>query len=206
MPSSSHTLDRLTVTFDDDHAVADAGLVLPATLLEHLDAEATADAVVSGGYRPGRKILTVLAGLLAGADCIDDLAVLRADATGRILPTTPLAPSTVGTWLRSLTFGHVRQLDRLSELLLAGAWAAGAGPDGDLVIDVDSTICEVHGYAKQGAAYGYTAHWATTPAKRLKPAAAVISRATGSGNPSVPRAAPLSREVLQDRQSRTDTA
>jgi hypothetical protein len=157
MPSSSHTLDRLTVTFDDDHAVADAGLVLPATLLEHLDAEATADAVVSRGYRPGRKILTVLAGLLAGADCIDDLAVLRAGSTGRILPTTPMAPSTVGTWLRSLTFGHVRQLDRVTELLLGRAWAAGAGPgDGDLVIDVDSTICEVHGYAKQGAAYGYT--------------------------------------------------
>jgi hypothetical protein len=157
MPSSSHTLDRLSVTFDDDHAVADAGLVLPATLLEHLDAEATADAVVSRGYRPGRKVITVLAGLLAGADCIDDLAILRAGATGRILPTTPLAPSTIGTWLRSLSFGHVRQLDRLSELLLTRAWAAGAGPgNDDLVIDVDSTICEVHGYAKQGSAYGYT--------------------------------------------------
>ncbi len=157
MPSSSHVLDRLSVTFDDDHAVADAGLVLPATLLEHLDAEATADAVVSRGYRPGRKIVTVLAGLLAGADCIDDLAMLRSGSTARVLPTTPMAPSTIGTWLRSLTFGHVRQLDRLAELLLTRAWQAGAGPgDGDLVIDVDSTICEVHGYAKQGAAYGYT--------------------------------------------------
>jgi hypothetical protein len=145
------------VTFDDDHAVADAGLVLPATLLEHLDVEATADAVVSRGYRPGRKVVTVLAGLLAGADCIDDLAVLRAGSTARILPTGVVAPSTVGTWLRSLTFGHVRQLDRLTELLLTRAWAAGAGPGGrDLVIDVDSTICQVHGYAKQGAAYGYT--------------------------------------------------
>lgn len=131
--------------------------MLPATLLEHLDVEATADAVVSRGYRPGRKILTVLAGLLAGADCIDDLAVLRAGSTGRILPTTLRAPSTIGTWLRSLTFGHVRQLDRLNELLLTRAWQAGAGPGGDdLVIDVDSTICQVHGYAKQGAAYGYT--------------------------------------------------
>jgi Transposase DDE domain group 1 len=157
MPSSLHSLDRLTVTFDDDHAVADAGLVLPATLLEHLDVEATADAVVSRGYRPGRKIITVLAGLLVGADCIDDLDILRAGATERILPTEVLAPSTIGTWLRSLTFGHIRQLDRLSELLLTRAWAAGAGPgDDDLVIDVDSTICEVHGYAKQGAAYGYT--------------------------------------------------
>ncbi|HEX6255811.1 MAG TPA: IS1380 family transposase [Euzebyales bacterium] len=157
MRSSSHILDRLTVTFDDDHAVADAGLVLPATLIEHLDVEATADGIVSRGYRPGRKIVSVLAGLLAGADCIDDLAVLRAGATARIVPTQVLAPSTIGTWLRSLSFGHVRQLDRLTELLLTRAWAAGAGPgDDDLVIDVDSTICEVHGYAKQGAAYGYT--------------------------------------------------
>ena len=157
MRSSSHTLDRLAVTFDDDHAVADAGLVLPGTLLEHLDAEATADVVVTRGYRPGRKIVTVLAGLLAGADCIDDLAVLRAGATSRILPTQVVAPSTIGTWLRSLTFGHVRQLDRLTEVLLTRAWQAGAGPGGsDLVIDVDSTVCQVHGYAKQGAAYGYT--------------------------------------------------
>jgi len=157
MRPSSHILNRLDVTFDDDHAVADAGLVLPATLLEHLDAEATADAVVTRGYRLGRKVVTVLAGLLAGADCIDDLAVVRAGSTDRILPTTPMAPSTIGVWLRSLTFGHIRQLDRLTELLLTRAWAVGAGPGtDDLVIDVDSTICQVQGYAKQGAAYGYT--------------------------------------------------
>jgi hypothetical protein len=68
-----------------------------------------------------------------------------------------MAPSTLGTWLRSFSFGHVRQLDRLAETLLTRAWAAGAGPgDGELVIDVDSTVVEVHGYAKQGAGYGYT--------------------------------------------------
>jgi hypothetical protein len=104
-------------SLQDTTARRERPLVLPATLLEHLDVEATADAVVSRGYRPGRKILIVLAGLLAGADCIDDLAVLRAGSTGRILPTTLRAPSTIGTWLRSLTFGHVRQLDRLNELL-----------------------------------------------------------------------------------------
>ena len=71
---------------------------------------------------------------------IDDLAILRSGSTARVLPTDVLAPSTIGTWLRSLTFGHIRQLDRLTELLLARAWAAGAGPDGDdLVIDVDSS-------------------------------------------------------------------
>ena len=157
MPTSSHVLDRIDVTFDDDHAVANAGLVLPATLLERLGLEAAADESVSSGYRPGRKVATVVAGILAGAECIDDLSVLRAGATERVLSTKAMAPSTVGTWLRSLTFGHVRQLDKVSEQLLTRAWRAGAGPGAQpMTIDVDSTICEVHGYAKQGAAYGYT--------------------------------------------------
>jgi hypothetical protein len=68
-----------------------------------------------------------------------------------------MAPSTLGTFLRAFTFGHVRQFDRLTEQVLARAWGAGAGPgDGPMTIDLDSTICEVHGYHKQGAAYGYT--------------------------------------------------
>jgi hypothetical protein len=68
-----------------------------------------------------------------------------------------MAPSTLGTFLRSFTFGHVRQLDRLTEQLLTRAWAAGAGPgDGPMTIDLDSTVCEVHGHAQQGAAYGST--------------------------------------------------
>jgi hypothetical protein len=157
MPGSSHVLDRIDVTFDDEHAVANAGLILPATLLDHLGLEAAADQVVSVGHRPGREVATVVHGILAGAECIDDLGVLRAGATERVLSTKVMAPSTVGTWLRQFTFGHVRQLDKLSEQLLTRAWAAGAGPgDGAMTIDVDSTICEVHGYQKQGAAYGYT--------------------------------------------------
>src|SRR5918994_2029770 len=68
-----------------------------------------------------------------------------------------MAASTVGTWLRGFTFGHVRQLDQVTGEILSRAWAAGAGPgDGPLTVDVDSTICEVHGYHKQGACYGYT--------------------------------------------------
>jgi Transposase DDE domain group 1 len=68
-----------------------------------------------------------------------------------------MAPSTLGTFLRSFSFGHVRQLDRLTEQLLTRAWAAGAGPgDAAMTIDLDSTVCEVHGDHKQGAAYGYT--------------------------------------------------
>jgi hypothetical protein len=83
--------------------------------------------------------------------------LLRCGATSQVLGHRVMAPSTLGTFLRSFTFGHVRQLDRLAEQLLARAWAAGAGPgDGPMTIDVDSTVCQVHGYHKQGAAYGYT--------------------------------------------------
>ncbi len=157
MARSSHSLDRVGVTFDGARLVADAGLLLPATLTQHLGVEALADELVGVGHRPGRKLLTVVHALLAGGDCIDDTDVLRSGATGEVVGHEVMAPSTIGTWLRSFTFGHVRQLDSLTERLLTRAWAAGAGPGGaPLVIDIDSTICEVHGYAKQGAAFGYT--------------------------------------------------
>jgi hypothetical protein len=137
--------------------VADAGLILPATLSQHLGVEALVDELVSVGHRPGRKLLTVVHALLAGGDCIDDADILRSGATSEVVGHEVMAPSTIGTWLRSFTFGHVRQLDALTERLLTAAWAAGAGPGAaPLVIDVDSTICQTHGYAKQGATYGYT--------------------------------------------------
>jgi len=162
MRSSHVVLDQVDVVFDDEHAVASAGLLLPATLAERLGLEQAADQLVDLGDRPGaahpgRKILTVVHGLLAGGDCIDDVEVLRTGATSRVLGHRVMAASTVGTFLRAFTFGHVRQLDRLAETALTRAWAAGAGPgDGPMTIDADSTICEVHGKAKQGASYGYT--------------------------------------------------
>jgi hypothetical protein len=157
MRSSKQSLDRIEVSFDDSHAVADAGLLLTATLADRLNLEGLADETIGVGHRPGRKLLTVVHTLVAGGECIDDAGLLRAGATGRVLGHRVMAPSTLGTWLRGFTFGHVRQLDRVAELALAAAWRAGAGPgSAPLVIDIDSTICEVHGYAKQGAAYGYT--------------------------------------------------
>lgn len=159
---SSHVLDRVVATFDDEHAVASAGLVLPATLAGRLGIEALADELVDlggkpGAHRPGRKVMTLLHSLILGGDCIDDADVLRSGSTGAVLGHRVMAPSTLGTFLRSFTFGHVRQLDRLAEAVLTRAWAAGAGPgDAPMTFDLDSTIAEVHGDQKQGAAYGYT--------------------------------------------------
>ena len=95
--------------------------------------------------------------MVLGADSIDDTGLLRAGRTRRLLGGWVPAPSTLGTFLRAFTFGHVRQLDALLGRSLERAWAAGAGPgSGRLVIDVDSFVGEVCGRLKQGAGYGYT--------------------------------------------------
>ena len=68
-----------------------------------------------------------------------------------------MAPSTLGTFLRSFTWGHVRRFDKAAEQVPGRAWSTGAGPGTDpVIIDVDSTICEVSGKTKAGAAYGHT--------------------------------------------------
>jgi hypothetical protein len=160
--SSSHSPDGLAVGFDDGHAVANAGLLLPATLAHRLGIEQVVDELVDladrpGHHRPGGKVLTLLHAMMAGADCIDDADVPPTAQTAQLLGHRVLAPSTLGTFLRSFTFGHIRQLDRVAETVLGRAWAAGAGPgQTPVTIDVDSTICEVHGHHKGGAAYGYT--------------------------------------------------
>jgi Transposase DDE domain group 1 len=158
----SHAIDRLDVAFDDESLVANAGLIVPATLMVRLGLEALVNTTVRlrarvGGSRPGRKILTLVATIMAGGTHIDHAHMLRAGATQRVLPFRVMAPSTRGTFLRGFTFGHVRQLDRVIGEVLRRAWAAGTGPgDRPVTIDLDSTICEVHGKQKQGAAYGYS--------------------------------------------------
>ena len=155
-------LDRLVLAFDDEHAVANAGLVLVSTLAERLGIEQIVDETLdlgerAGAARPGRKLLTLVCSALVGGDSIDDAGVLRCGETQRVLGHRVMAPSTLGTFLRSFTFGHVRQLDRAFETILGRAWAAGAGPgEGPLTIDLDSTIVEVAGQDKQGASFGYT--------------------------------------------------
>lgn len=156
-------LDRLQVSFDDERLVSDAGIALVATLAERLGIEQLEQQLVGlrpdrpGARNAGRKVMSLVYAMLLGADSIDDCDLLRSGQTRRLLGGWVAAPSTLGTFLRAFTFGHVRQLDRLLDLALGRAWAAGAGPGAErLVIDVDSFVGEVHGYRKQGAAFGYT--------------------------------------------------
>ena len=160
---SSHSLDRLGVAFDDDRLVADAGLLLPATLAHHLGLRELVDEHLDLGAAAGRantgdKLLTLVLSALAGGDCIDDTNALRAGASERVLGFRVKAASTLGTFLRSFCFGHVRQLDRVSREILARAWAAGAGPgSAPFTIDLDSTICETYGLKKEGGSdFTYT--------------------------------------------------
>ena len=112
----------------------------------------------AGAANAGRKVMALLFAMVLGADSIDDTrrAARGPHRAGCWAAGSP-APSTLGTFLRAFTFGHVRQLDALLGRALERAWKAGAGPgDGRLVIDVDSFVGEVCGRCKQGAAYGYT--------------------------------------------------
>jgi hypothetical protein len=156
-------LDGVRVEFDDRRVVCDAGVMLVATLARRLGLEALAGDLVRlrrerpGAANAGRKVMALIYAMVLGADSIDDADVLRAGRTRRLLGGWMPAPSTLGTFLRAFTFGHVRQLDKLLGESLARAWRAGAGPgEGRLVIDVDSFVGEVCGRLKQGAAYGYT--------------------------------------------------
>jgi hypothetical protein len=156
-------LDGLRVEFDDERVVSDAGVMLVATVAERLGIEALAGGLVRlrsdrpGAANAGRKVMALIYAMVLGADSIDDADVLRAGRTRRLLGGWLPAPSTLGTFLRAFTFGHVRQLDALLGQALERAWKAGAGPGTErLVIDVDSFVGEVCGRLKQGASYGYT--------------------------------------------------
>jgi hypothetical protein len=158
----SRGIDRIEVTFDEPNLVANAGLLLVATLVARLGLERLVNTTVHlggrvGGALPGRKVLTLVHAMAAGGSHIDHADVLRSGATGSVLGHRVMAPSTLGTFLRAFTFGHIRQLDKVLGEALRRAWAHGAGPrSAPLVIDLDSTICEVCGKAKHGAGFGYT--------------------------------------------------
>jgi hypothetical protein len=163
VPEGPASLDSVRVEFNEERLISDAGLLVTATLAERLGLEELVnesvwlDSRAAGAALPGRKVMSLVHGMLAGADSIDDMNVLRAGSTQLILGHRVMAPSTLGTFLRAFTFGHVRQLDRVLDVALARAWHAGAGPgELPLVIDIDSFIGEVCSERKQGAGYGYT--------------------------------------------------
>lgn len=149
---ATRKLDSIDVRFDEEGLVADAGLLLPLSLAGRLKlAELVAEKLDlgsrPGAARPERKAMTLISGMLAGADSIDDCELLRAGSTEAVLGHRVMAPSTLGTFLRGFTFGHVRQLESVAAELLRRAWAQGAGPSAEerLVIDLDSFVGEVHG-------------------------------------------------------------
>jgi hypothetical protein len=126
----SYNPDEIDVRFDDERLVADAGLILPATLAVGLGLRELLDGYVDLGEAPGRanvadKAMTLLHSALAGGQWIDDCDRLRAGATGPVLGHRVFAASTIGTFLRSFTFGHARQLDAVSGQALQRAWQQG---------------------------------------------------------------------------------
>jgi Transposase DDE domain group 1 len=158
----SHARAAVSARFDDPNLVSCAGLVpvmalaqrcgLAALLVERLTITA------KGGANAAGKVLAVVAGMVCGAASIDDLDVVRHGGMARLF-TGIRAPSTLGTFLRLFTFGHVRQLDAVVAGLLT--WLATATPvlpdaDQAVFVDVDDTVRQTYGYAKQGAGRGYT--------------------------------------------------
>jgi hypothetical protein len=162
----SHRLAAESAVFDEDNLVSSAGLVPVMTLaaqtgLTRLLSEKVqivAPRVKSGSANLAPKLATVVAGMCAGADCIDDIDVLRSGGMKTLFDGV-YAPSTVGTLLREFTFGHARQLESvLREHLVASCERVELlpGADAQVFIDIDSLLRPVYGHAKQGASYGHT--------------------------------------------------
>lgn len=157
-----HTLSPSSVSFDDPSLVSSAGLVPVLAIAERAGLRSLADERLTvptdKGAHAGSKVAALVAGMVAGADSIEDIDVLRHGGMGRLF-TGLNAPSTLGSFLRSFAFGHVRQLDAVAARLVAGL-ATRAPLLGDVsriaYLDVDDTIRATYGYAKQGAGYGYS--------------------------------------------------
>jgi hypothetical protein len=150
--------------FDDPNLVSVAGLVPVLALADSAGLRGWADEQLSvptdKGANAGLKVSSLVAGMVAGADSIDDMALLRHGGMGRVF-NNAYAPSTLGSFLRAFSFGHVRQLDAVASRFLTALvgqvpQVVGGDPGGRVLVDVDDTIIEVHGYAKQGSGYGYS--------------------------------------------------
>src|SRR3954471_18282330 len=160
----SHIRPVVSASFDEPNLVSAAGLVPLMALADRAGLRSLADERLSvptdKGAHAGLKVGSLVAGMAAGADSIDDMALLRHGGMGQVF-TGAYAPSTLGSFLRSFTFGHVRQLDAVASRFLTGlaertALLGSHADTGPVLVDLDDTIVEVHGYAKQGAAFGYS--------------------------------------------------
>lgn len=161
----SHTRAAVSVSFDEENLVSPTGLVPVMRLAQDAGLHSLADEWLSlptdKGANAGLKVGALVAGMVAGADSIDDMALLRHGGMKKVFAGC-YAPSTLGSFLRAFTFGHVKQLDAVSSRLLINLARnaplfGGSSADGEFVfVDVDDTIIEVHGYKKQGSGYGYS--------------------------------------------------
>src|SRR3954453_21165489 len=151
----SHGSAAMSVVFDEPNLVSAAGLVpllgLARSAGLHDLAERHLSVPTDKGANAGLKVASLVMGMCAGADSIQDMALLRHGGMGRVF-TGIYAPSTLGSFLRAFTFGHVRQLDAVASRLLGGlaarAGRTGGAPllgQGLVLVDVDDTIVEVHG-------------------------------------------------------------
>ncbi|MEI2718257.1 MAG: IS1380 family transposase [Candidatus Nanopelagicales bacterium] len=158
----SHALPVMSATFDEPNLVVSSGLVPAVGLAQQVGIAELADDLVTvpgpAGANAGAKVMSLVAGMATGADSISDLQVLRHAAMGRVF-TQVKAPSTIGTFLRGFTFGHVRQLDAVASRTLVGLVQATPllpGIESGCVIDIDDTVKPVFGAGKQGSEFGYT--------------------------------------------------
>jgi DDE family transposase len=159
----SHRISSVSVAFDEDNLLADAGLVPVMALAEQAGLGELVDehvAIVAAknaaGANPGAKVTSIVAGMVAGADSFDDMNRLRAGAAGKIF-TGIRAPSTLGTFLRAFTHSHNQQLEHVFRQVTANlVQVAGMLPGADefAFVDIDSMHLETYGYAKQGAVNG----------------------------------------------------
>jgi Transposase DDE domain group 1 len=210
-----HTPRATSAVFDDPNLVSSAGLVpvvamaraagLTRLAAEHLSVP------TDKGANAGLKVTSLVAGMVAGADSIDDMAILRHGAMNKVFANA-YAPSTLGSFLRAFTFGHVRQLDAVASRFLTNLsrQAALTTPGQRVMVDLDDTIIEVHGYTKQGSGYGYTRvrglnaliATATTPGT----APVVVAQRLRKGSCGSPRgAATLVRDALRTTKKITGT-
>src|SRR4051812_8976684 len=215
-----HTPRATSAVFDDPNLVSAAGLVpvlalarcagLPELAEQHLSVP------TDKGANAGLKVASLVAGMVAGADSIDDMALLRHGGMGRVFANA-YAPSTLGSFLRAFTFGHVRQLDAVASRFLtrlavrAPLIRAPLAPPPQhaadrVMVDIDDTIIEVHGYAKQGSGYGYSgvrglnALLATVSTRRSAPV--VVAQRLRKGSCGSPRgAARLVADALKTARS-----